>query len=208
MFLPPGWSNSPCRAKVTVCSPSVSLLDDTDYKIDHKCTVKDLADLSHGKTANNPTSQGNPEEVVVWRKSPGDLFSSCFGAGGGRGRSHYHLPFQGAANPAEKSLLVFHTECSQPPWEAGRGPATSPAQPSGHRNPPVSVSWGGRGGKECGLRWRRGLWVWLCSLFLAMLLIRSGTLGDSFNLSLSQIQTSTSSYYNIWLHYGIVERLN
>lgn len=83
MFLPPGWSNSPCRAKVTVCSPSVSLLDDTDYKIDHKCTVKDLADLSHGKTANNPTSQGNPEEVVVWRKSPGDLFSSCFGGGGG-----------------------------------------------------------------------------------------------------------------------------
>lgn len=50
--------------------------------------------------------------------------------------------------------------------------------------------------------------VWLCSLFLAMLLIRSGTLGDSFNLSLSQIQTSTSSYYNIWLRYGIVERLN
>lgn len=57
-------------------------------------------------------------------------------------------------------------------------------------------------------RERAWLRIWLCSLFLAMLLIRSGTLGDSFNLSLSQIQTSTSSYYNIWLHYGIVERLN
>lgn len=127
---------------------------------------------------------------------------------GGGGHSHYHLPSQGAANPAEKSLLVFHTECSQPPWEAGRGPAASPAQLGGHKNPPMSLCQGGRGGKECGLRWRRGLRVWLCSLFLAMLLIRSGTLGDSFNLSLSQIQTSTSSYYNIWLHYGIVERLN
>lgn len=44
---------------------------------DHECTVKDLTALSHGKTANNPTSQGNPEEVVAWRKALRDLFSSC-----------------------------------------------------------------------------------------------------------------------------------
>lgn len=126
----------------------------------------------------------------------------------GGGRSHYHLPSQGAANPSEKLLLVFPTGCSQPPWEAERCPAASPAQPGGHKKPPVSVCRRGRGGKEHGLRWGRGLRVWLCSLSLAMLLIHSGTLGDSFNLSLSQIQTSTSSYYNIWLHYGIVERPN
>lgn len=86
-----------------------------------------------------------------------------------------------------------------------RGPVAFPAHP---RNPPMSMCWGGRGRKDHALQCGRGLWVWLCNLFLAMLLIHSGTLGDSFNLSLSQIQTSTSSYYNIWLHYGIVERLN
>lgn len=117
----------------------------------------------------------------------------------GGGRSHHHLPFQGAAKPAEQSLLVSHTDCSQAPREAEGIPEALSAQPSGCRNPPVSG-------------WERREAAWLagrlCSLFLAMLLIRSGTLGDSFNLSLSQIQTSTSSYYNIWLHYGIVERLN
>lgn len=163
---------------------------------DHECTVKDLTAPSHGKTANNPTSQGNPEEVVAWRKSTARPFLILFLGGG---CSHHHLPFQGAANPAEQSLLASHTDCSQAAWEAEGNPEAPSAQPSGHRNPPMS-GWERREAARLAGR--------LCSLFLAMLLIRSGTLGDSFNLSLSQIQTSTSSYYNIWLHYGIVERLN
>jgi len=158
-----------------------------------------------GKQANNPSSQGNPEEVVTWRTAPWELPSSFYGGG-------KDVRITTVLCRVQLTLLrnrcLFFTQ-------------TAPNLPGKLRKVHGIPSGAQRAQKHTHLHvlgWERMEGAWLavreratglaCSCFLAKLLIRSGTLGDSFNLSLSQIQTSTSSYYNIWLHYGIVERLN
>lgn len=154
MFLPQGWGNSPRGAKVTGSLPAAAFW--TQIVRDHECTVKDLTALSHGKTANNPTSQGNPEEVVAWRKALRDLFSSC---SWGEDVPVTTFPFRVQLTLLSNPCLFLTQIAPRLPGKQRKFQRHPQHSPVGTETHPCQ---GGKGGKQHGLQGGFAASSWRC----------------------------------------------